>query len=337
LILKDHDLPLKLWILEALVERVSEENEHYADIHEDLRIVRAGDRGERSIDYYVDLIDDDDLRVFYDLRLPWKKYFFQMDTVLLTSSFILLVEINNLVGDIFFSRETKQMVRRYNEMKEAFPDPLLQVNQQKLQLHYFLKENKFPHIPIYTIVAFVNRNGILHIEPQNNFHLNNVIPIQEFIFKYKEIEQANNQIFLNENQLEALSELFLTSHVPYDQQNILTTYKLGEEDIMQGVQCKQCQRVGMDFYWAHWICNLCGFKSENAHVKALRDYCLLIGRYATNSDARKFLKLNSRHTTKRLLQNLKLSRVGARKGTKYDLSKLVFDHKSKNLIINSKN
>jgi len=327
LILKDHDLPLKLWILEALIERVSDENVRYEDIKEDLRIVRAGDRGERSIDYYVDLIDDNELRVFYDLRLPWKNYFFQMDTIFLTSSFILLVEIKNIVGDIFFSREAKQMVRRYHEMKEAFPDPLLQVNQQKLQLQYFLKKNKYPHIPIYTIVAFVNRNGILHIEPQNDFHLGKVIPIQEFIFKYKEIEQANNQIFLNENQLESLSELFLTSHVPYDQENILNAYKLREEDIMKGVQCKQCQRVGMDFYWAHWICNLCGFKSEDAHVEALRDYYLLIGRYISNGQAQRFLRKNSRHTIRRLLYDLELEKIGVGKGTKYDLSKLVFEHK----------
>ncbi|WP_277674518.1 nuclease-related domain-containing protein, partial [Piscibacillus halophilus] len=78
--------------------RVSPDCSVFGDIEESLRIVRIGDRGERSLDYYIELVSSNDLLVFYDLRLPRGEHHFQMDTVLVTPRFVLLVEVKNISG-----------------------------------------------------------------------------------------------------------------------------------------------------------------------------------------------------------------------------------------------
>ncbi len=93
LICKDHDPPVRLWSLEALSRRVHPSLDVTPDIEDALRIVRVGDRGERLLDYYVDIISTSDLSCFFDLRLPREKNFFQMDTLLITPRFLMIVEV----------------------------------------------------------------------------------------------------------------------------------------------------------------------------------------------------------------------------------------------------
>ncbi|MGM8215488.1 nuclease-related domain-containing protein [Bacillaceae bacterium W0354] len=322
MVIKDHDLPLKLWKLEALSERVLESHISFPEIEEALRIVRAGDRGERSIDYYIDLIDSDDLQVFYDVRLPWREHFFQMDTLLLTAWFILLLEIKNITGEIYFKKEPKQMLRILDGTTESFPDPLLQVYQQKFQLENFINMHGFPQIPIYSLVVFVNRNGILHIDPQDTFHIGKVIPVQEFIFKYRALRNQDHPQVLSERQLDKLSNILLNSHTPYDE-DVLARFQLTEKELRNGVICPSCQRFGMIREWGGWLCVTCGAKSNNAHVKALRHYALLKKHLISNGEAREFLGVESREVSKYILSTLDVSKIGKGKGMKYDLSSLI--------------
>nr|WP_279401317.1 NERD domain-containing protein [Piscibacillus salipiscarius] len=115
-------------------------------------------------------------------------------------------------GDIYFKKETKQMLRVLNGTIEKFPNPVLQVSQQKLQLQQFLKINHLPEIPIYTLVVFVSRKGILHIEPNDHFHLRNVITLQEFIFKYQKLHEILTHTVWKDTDLALAKELFLREH-----------------------------------------------------------------------------------------------------------------------------
>ncbi|WP_222591098.1 nuclease-related domain-containing protein [Tenuibacillus multivorans] len=313
---------MKLWKLEALERRVSNNHPVFSEIEEALRIARAGDRGERSLDYYVDLIDHDKLRCFYDLRLPWLNYHFQMDTVLVKPSFILITEIKNIVGDIHFKQETKQMIRILGGISETFPNPLLQVSQQQYQLEKYLRLHGFPPIPIYHLVVFANRNCILHIDPTDHFHIGKIIPIQEFIFKFEKINRAVNKHVLSEAELERMSQLFLREHTPYDE-DVLKRFGVSKKDLQRGVYCPGCGKLPINREWGTWQCPFCMKSFKQAHIPSLRDYGLLINDTISIEEAREFLIVDSREVVKYIFQNLGISRLGVGRGTRYNLNDLI--------------
>ncbi|WP_175614479.1 nuclease-related domain-containing protein [Piscibacillus halophilus] len=311
---------MKLWRLEALERRVSPDCSVFGDIEESLRIVRIGDRGERSLDYYIELVSSNDLLVFYDLRLPRGEHHFQMDTVLVTPRFVLLVEVKNISGDIYFNKESKQMIRVLNNISETFPNPLLQVSQQKFQLQQFLQNYGFPNIPIYTLVVFASRNGILHIQSDDTFHLGKIISIQEFIFKYQKLNESVLGQVWSEGDLNRVSDLFIREHKPEDV-DLMKRFGLKAADLMKGVHCPKCGRLGVQHKHGKWVC-ICGSSSKDAHVLALRDYALLIDEWIINQEARNFLGVESRHAIKRILSNFE--KEGGTKGTRYNLKPLIY-------------
>ncbi|MFB4163278.1 nuclease-related domain-containing protein [Alteribacillus sp. JSM 102045] len=51
----------------------------------------AGYRGEKSLDYYLSFLPENECLIFNDLRLPHKNYFFQIDILVLSTRFHLIV------------------------------------------------------------------------------------------------------------------------------------------------------------------------------------------------------------------------------------------------------
>ncbi|TFB22947.1 NERD domain-containing protein [Filobacillus milosensis] len=322
MIAKDHDLPVKLWRLEALSRRCIETHSSLSDIEEKLRVVSIGDRGERSMDYYVNLVDDETLQCFYDLRLPWRSYYFQMDTVLLRPQFILIVEVKNISGDLYFNKDTKQMIRVLKDVSESFPNPLLQVSHHKFQLENYLQLHGFLDVPIYSLVVSASRNGILRIDANDTFHLGKVVPIQEFIFKYQNLCRTVTDRVLSCEEMVRMKDLFLRDHTP-NNEDLMKKFGLVYEDLKKGVRCKGCGYLPVDRKWGTWYCLRCDKGDRNAHIGGLRDYSLLVNETISNSEAQDFLAVKNREVIKQIFKNLQLPRTGVGKGTRYNLSKLI--------------
>ncbi|WP_442853405.1 nuclease-related domain-containing protein [Bacillus sp. B-jedd] len=71
-------------------------------ITRNLKNRRKGYTGEKDSDYYAKLLDPKTFFILHDLCLTHNKLNFQIDTLLLTTRFITVVEIKTLSGDLFF-------------------------------------------------------------------------------------------------------------------------------------------------------------------------------------------------------------------------------------------
>src|SRR5690606_28064348 len=87
---------------EALLTRLSPNHEKYADIDETRRLLLAGYNGERAITYYLEHLPDKEFFIFHNLRLPSGKYHFQLDYLILTTRFALILECKNYFGTLLF-------------------------------------------------------------------------------------------------------------------------------------------------------------------------------------------------------------------------------------------
>ncbi|WP_198507999.1 nuclease-related domain-containing protein, partial [Bacillus sp. FJAT-42315] len=108
MIMKPRSKPLLLSKLEILMNRLPKRHSQMAAIEEVYGRHQAGYRGEQTVDYFLREVKRNDVFILHDIRLPAGEYsFFQIDTVLLTPNFFLIMEVKNYSGQLLFKGDTR--------------------------------------------------------------------------------------------------------------------------------------------------------------------------------------------------------------------------------------
>nr|WP_276310196.1 nuclease-related domain-containing protein [Bacillus salacetis] len=80
-------------------------------------------------------------------------HYFQIDSVIITGKYILIVETKNMPGTLNFDTEFNQLIRTNEKVEEAFSDPMIQVKRHKAQLRKWLACLHLSHLPIESLVV----------------------------------------------------------------------------------------------------------------------------------------------------------------------------------------
>ncbi|WP_335494379.1 hypothetical protein [Neobacillus niacini] len=166
------------------------------------------------------------------------------------------------------------------------------------------------------LVVFTRSSSEIIISAGYKEAENKVCKSHDLLKKIEELERYNKKVWMNEQNLLQLIDLFLKKHTP-KRMDILTSFTILESDIITGVQCPACLFAPMAYNRHTWICPTCQFISKDAHVKAIYDYLLIYKPWFTNSEIRTFLHLPSSRAVTYLLSHLKLTRVGHTSDTIY--------------------
>lgn len=319
MIIKPRTKPLSLLKLEALLRRLHKTHPKRPRIEEDFAKRLAGYRGEQSLDYYLDLLPQQDIQIFHDLRLPYKNHHFQMDTLLVTSSFISILEVKHFQGTLIFDQAFSQMIRILDDKEGAYPDPIHQVKSHKSKLQGLLECFGIPHLPIIPLVVITNQYSLLKPAKGTSKLPSMVIRSSILPEKIEMIKLKHNEVILSKNEIKKLSKRLIKHDNPLIQ-DILEVYHLSEQDLLTGVHCPSCFALPLIKKRGKWVCPMCATESLDAHISSLIDYSLLIGSTISNQKARKFLNLSSESTTKKLLKSLQIPYSGIKKGREYYLS-----------------
>lgn len=276
---------------------------------------RAGHKGEEALDYYTSLLHEDEFHIFQGLRLNSGQAHFQMDSLLLSPSFALIIEAKNMAGTLTFNSSFNQMERTFNDKTDTYEDPLLQAKRHRLLLQKWLKLHHFSLIPIEYLVFSSNPSTTLR-NPFNDQEIYQrvcppgkiIFKIEEFIFKYK-------KEMLSLKEYKKLSKLLLKSDVPPSSH--LHQFKIDPSEYLTGVQCPTCNQYAMERFGGTWNCTHCGTTSKDAHKQALEDYFLLISETITNKEFRVFLHIHSPKLATKLLASMDLECHGATRRSSY--------------------
>jgi Nuclease-related domain len=318
LIAKQRKIPIRIKIDEALLRRLPKNHPKRPEIEEDVLKRRAGYKGEQIVDFYLSLLPEKDYIIFNDLRLPYKNSHFQMDTLLLSSSFMLILEVKNISGTLMFDRTFNQLIRISDDKEEGFPDPLSQVYNQHYQLKNWLKKRKTPELPIENLVVISNSSSILKVSGNTNI-FRKVCPVGDLLKRVNEISKIYHSEKLTQKEMRRLSQILLKNHSE-PSYNIFQLYEISPKDIITGVQCPSCLTIPMNRKHGTWECPVCQTRSKTAHEQALQDYFLLIDSSITNKQFRDFLHLPSIHTANYLLSSMDLRSSGSTKSRKYHIN-----------------
>ncbi|WP_368503110.1 nuclease-related domain-containing protein [Alkalihalophilus sp. As8PL] len=323
MIAKPRKIPVHIVKLEALLRRIPSHHPKRPQIEADLAKRRAGYKGESALDYHLSFLPQKEYVIFHDLRLQSGEYFFQIDTLILTSNYILLIEVKHLFGTLTFEPEFQQLVRSTVDAEDVFPDPIIQVKRQASQLQKLLKDHKFPEAPIETLVVITNVLSRITTSQTTDYLRRYIIRdtvlvnrIQRFTFQHstpiyppKLIKKAIR--ILNKSHTEARFDP-------------LSAYDLHQNELIEGTHCPRCNKIPMRRLHGKWLCTFCYHQSKIAHIESLIDYAHLIGKTITNKKVCDYLKVE-RDVARRMLKSLEVMEVGNTKGREYmiEVEKLV--------------
>jgi Nuclease-related domain len=306
---KNREIPRRILMNEALLERLPSNHSLWQIIKTDLAKRKAGYRGELQLDYHLKFISKDkNILILHDLRLEIDDRFFQIDTLILTAFVAIILEVKHISGTYTLDSRFDQAIRRLEDKEEAFSHPVTQVERQKKQLmRWFIKKN-IPKIRIATLVVITNRSTVLNTTSPHEKY-DNVIRVENVEEGILNLLHYERKEYLPSKQLKKVSNLLVKNHTPYIAFPA-EIYGIPPRDIITGVKCPECHHIPMQRKYAHWECPNCNEKSKDAHQSALWDYALLISHQITNKQARAFLHLESRKTALNILHSMNLHSTG---------------------------
>ncbi|PKG21610.1 nuclease-related domain-containing protein [Niallia nealsonii] len=318
MIIKERKEPLILRQLLALKKRLPSNHPKLPSINDYIKRYSAGYKGECSIDYYLSLLDEKKYYILHDLRLADPPNHFQMDTLILSKKFALILEVKNFRGELYFDSIFHQLIQKKEDEIKVFADPLLQLQRQENQLEKWLLNNGFNTFPIFSAVVIANTQTKISTD-QDNTHVGEKVIHREFIpAKLKQLEKLSQTIFLQEKELKRLTKLIRKQHTPH-YSSVLEKFQINEAELLKGVRCPSCSKLPLLRIHSNWYCKQCHSKHKDAHLQSLQEYYLLINSSITSSKLRGFIQISSYPLATRILKSLHLPSFGITKGKVYQL------------------
>ena len=278
-------IPIQILIMEALFRRLHPNHWILPKLREEYNKRKKGLTGEHKNDYYLSYLPENQFHIFHGLRLIYGHKPFQIDTLLVSRKFILLIEVKNIKGKLFFDEVYKQLIWIDEDGNEhVIEDPLEQVKRQSRQFVKWMGLNH--NIPTEHWVVIGNPRT--YIDPKSgSVYKNHILHAHALEEKIQEISSKYQTDLLNHKAFKQLTTRILNSHTPLaiDPQK---TYQFTPSDIIKGIQCPKCERFGMKRVHQKWACPYCKATSRNAHKQAILDYLLLVKATITNKECRDF-------------------------------------------------
>ncbi len=316
LIRKKRTVPIEILILEALLRRLQPDHPKIPQIQAELAKRKKGYRGELSLNYYLDLIDTPEFLILHDIRLTDGKSFFQIDTLMITPYFFLILEVKNIAGTLYFEDESNQMIRTLNNEEEGMPNPILQALRHSRQFKNWLTQRKLPLLPIEHLVIISDPKTIIKASRPSIF--TKVMHNANLPFTFEKFQNRHTKETLTMKEMKKIAGAIEKHHTP-KKPDPLVQFFISQTEILKGVHCSKCSALPIERKRGYWYCDNCCAKSQDAYIQALKDYTLLIKPTFTNEEIRDFLQIPSSKLIFRLLKSMNLEYTGEKKGRMYRL------------------
>ncbi|WP_442597031.1 NERD domain-containing protein [Neobacillus sp. D3-1R] len=319
LFLKERLIPLKILLLEVILRRLPLNHPKRSLIEKELYRRKAGWWGENEVDKKLKLMNHDKYFILADLRLPNGDTFFQIDTLLLTTRFALIIEAKTISGTLYFDLDNHQLIRKNNDgTTEGFGDPVSQARFHQQQLREWLLKHKLPLFPIDFLIIITNPSTIFHLTPPGHPFAKKIQSISGLTWEIDKLEDFYQKEVISEKEIRKIGKALIKDHTPLTSE-ILQQYDISKSELLTGVQCPDCQSLPLTYHRGKWHCPNCKGAFKDAHLPALQDYALLYKPTITNSEFREFLHIPNPYMATKMLKELDGEVSGINKGRVYHL------------------
>lgn len=311
MIAKKYSASLYVEALHALYKRMPKNHLKFSKIQDEYHQKAAGDIGEEAVMKVIDQLDLPYKFYTFHNVLFYSETLFQIDILIITQYYALILEVKNIKGEITFTDQ--QMIRTLATKEiHAFDNPFLQLEEYEKQLKRLFQANHI-QLPIFSAVAFAFPSSIIKLPPKNK-----TILFRRGIKPYIRNIQTSHYI-LSHEQLESLKCFLLKENLEFRPFPLTNHFDIDPNSLRKGVECVQCGLIGMKKVIRNWYCPRCKTFHRHAHKSALRDYFLVYKSTISNQECQHFLQLNNKYEANKILNNPILIKTGQSRSTKYSM------------------
>jgi len=314
MIVKPYTQTLYMEALISLNKRLKKNHPKYISLREELNRNTAGDIGEEAVMNFLQKVKlPYNFFAFHNISL-YGDSLFQMDVLLITQYYAVILEVKNIAGEIEFKSHPFQLSRTLSTgERNSFDSPEIQLQEYMYQLNGIFKSAGFS-LPIYGAVVFPFASSYIKTPPSET-----TILFRNEIRSYlRNLKTENPPLTLESlNRLKNFIQNKTTNYKPFP---LTQHFAIHPDDIINGVECTTCNFVGMKKVARYWICPRCKNISNTAHIKTIKEYFLVYKDSISNKECRQFLNLNNMYEANRILKKANLIKTGKYKDAKYKMN-----------------
>ncbi|MEH7176340.1 nuclease-related domain-containing protein [Neobacillus vireti] len=250
--------------------------------------------------------------IFHDLSLSSDSYF-QIDHLLKTPNYGVILETKNLAGSLEFRDNPPQLIQKREDGQIKYYESPVEQLERNIELMSAWLSQRNIDFPLYGAIVLAYPKQHVEIPPATTKILfPNMIP--PFI---KSLPQEGKS--LDTSTFNWLSSELLRNHHTYIPKPIFESYQIPLRDVQPGVRCESCGKIGMVKKPRTWHCPFCKVNNHLAHRGTLVEWFLVVKRTITNRECREFLNIKDKYTANRILQSMNLKSQGSYRDRTYSI------------------
>lgn len=225
-----------------LIEKYNKEIKSTADekqnkiLSEKIKLLELGLKGENSVLFELQN-SFLPIHILHDVRIEHKDLKAQMDFVVLTRKFILVIEVKNYYGNILVNEKDEFIRQVYKGNKltfqEGFYSPIRQVERQVEVFESYMRDmGAITRTPIKTVVVFTNNRTVINTKKASEHVKKKILRVDGLVEYIKQELKKSSPVHFLDNHMKELSDYIKASHGEFiDDKTDSVEMKLLEETI----------------------------------------------------------------------------------------------------------
>lgn len=309
MIIKTRNKPPDIFQLESLLQRTPTVHPQFLYWTEKLRRITAGYHGELRVDSFWHEIDLLLPHYFiHDLFIQKEMSSHQIDSVLVTSRFVLALEIKSISGLLNFDPTLRQFSRTNKDGSiDGMNNPDDQLRRHEKWLEQFLFQQRIK-LPVIGAIVFTYPSSVVQSRAGSRV----MIQASGLSYLMEELLEKHPHEILSKKKTESLARNVLAFH------SIKPLASLGLTDsFVTGVLCPSCPGRPLKYRRGKWCCEVCIHCDPLAHLGTLMQYRTLVKTTISSREFREFTGITSPSIAAKLLASTKMPHQGSFKDRQY--------------------
>lgn len=321
IIIKYRKKPAKIAGYEALLKRLSIYHPKREVIEDLLKSANAGYGGEKRLDQLMKYFDPEypyliiqDYSISSNIEL-------QVDTILLTQSCVILLEVKNISGRLRFTFNPSTLHQTTaSGVERGLKSPLVQMEMAKWKFEKLVNSLDVA-LPIHAFLVIAYPNQIVEASPPGSV----IWSADEVMIRLQNFNMPPKILSIDE--LHKLGQQLLSLYSEFNPFPLAPKNNIAPNEISKGVFCPDCKSSKMNKIKRTWMCQSCRLTNPEAHHQAIQEWFMLMKPSISVAECKDFLELEFPSTVRRILKNPLYKKVGDNKTRKYYLDMQVDIHK----------
>ncbi len=296
-----------------MIARLHPEHSKVQFLQKQLYRIGAGYSGECNVDAYIERAQFPQMmKVFTDVHLcNSPKFTFQIDTLVITERYVLIVEVKNLKDTVRFVPNPPHLEQTLETGGQVVLDcPVHQIESNKSNLDAWLRQRGI-HLKTLGLLVLANPNTRV-LDAPDNFPL---IYKRQIPFHLQKLEPVER--ILTTDQIQELARQIQTEQQQFNPFPLCSYYHIQPDDLREGLLCRNCNGQLQQKNRESWHCPRCLKVAEDPYNDGISDWFMLVKNSMTNSECRSFFRLKDGNAARYILSKSSLIKKGKSTATFY--------------------